>query len=151
MRYHNKMWNINAKSILASSLDHMAMLGGYGVTSVDPVTGEQEYTPLKNSTTWLNITYGNRWKPSVFVGYTKNLGSSESLVSVDKIYGRGTNIDQLLGVNLAMTYNIPSFSVGVEYSTSTAWYGDINLDNGKVENTHDITNNRIVGIVTYFF
>ncbi|MFI3320706.1 MAG: DcaP family trimeric outer membrane transporter [Rikenellaceae bacterium] len=151
MRYHNKMWNINAKSILASSLDHMAMLGGYGVTSDDPITGEQEYTPLKNSTSWLNITYGNRWKPSVFVGYTKNLGSSESLVSADKIYGRGTNIDQLLGVNLAMTYNIPNFSVGVEYSTSTAWYGDINLDSGKVENTHDITNNRIVGIVTYFF
>lgn len=151
LRYHNKMLNIGAKSILASALDHTTMFGGYGATGENSITGERRYTPLRNTTTWLNVTYGNKWKPCIFVGYTKNLGSSESLLSTDTIYGRGTNIDQLTGVNLNMTYNIPNFSVGVEYSATTAWYGDVNLKNGQVENTHSITNNRIVGIVTYFF
>lgn len=150
LKYHNNKFNLAAKSLLASSLDHTLLLGGYGVTSVSS-TGEQEYTPLHHSTTWLNITYGNKWRPSLFVGYTKNLGSSEELYSVDKIYGRGVNIDQLLGVNLGVTYILPNFTVGVEYSSTTAWYGDINLKSGRVENTQDYTNNRVVGVVTYFF
>ncbi|MFI3292946.1 MAG: hypothetical protein SNG27_06590 [Rikenellaceae bacterium] len=150
LKYHNKKLNIAAKSLLASALDHTLLLGGYGVSSVSS-TGEQEYTPLHHSTTWLNITYGTKWRPSLFVGYTKNLGSSEELISTSKIYGRGVNIDQLLGVNLGVTYILPNFTVGVEYSSTTAWYGDINLKSGRVEDTQDYTNNRVVGVVTYFF
>ncbi len=101
LKYHKNKLTIAAKSLLASALDHTLLLGGYGVSSISS-TGEQEYTPLHHSTSWLNITYGTKWRPSLFVGYTKNLGSSEELVSTSKIYGRGVNIDQLLGVNLGL-------------------------------------------------
>lgn len=152
LRYTNNKFHIGAKTIYASALDHMAMLGGYGVTSIDSTNGEQQYAPLHNSTTWVNITYGKKWKPSLFVGYTKNLGSSEALISTDKIYGRGLDIDQLLGINAGFTYNPSSaLSFGLEYSPTVAWYGDINLSSGRVYNTHDITNHRVVGTATYYF
>lgn len=139
------------KSILASALDHTAMLSGYGVTGVDSRTGEQQYTPFRHSTTWVNITYGKRWKPTLFVGYTKNLGTSESLVSGDKLYGMGLNIDQLVGVNLGLTYNLPYWIVGLEYAPSTAWYGSNDLETGRVVDASSVTNHRIVAIVTYSF
>ncbi len=151
LRYNNGKLNIGAQSIYASALDGMAMMGGYGVTSISGENEQQEYTALHNSTTWLNITYGTVWKPSIFVGYTKNLGSNEALISADKIYGRGIDVDQLLGLNVGLTYNKPSWSVGVEGGTSTAWYGDLDLATGRVSNTHDVTNLRIVGNMTYFF
>ncbi len=139
------------KSLLASSLDHTMLIGGYGVTSVSGTNGEQEYVPLKNSTTWVNFVYGKTWTPRIFVGYTKNLGSSESLVSLDKIYGRGTDIDQLLGVNIGLSYNKPHWMTAIEYTSTTAWYGDIDLDTGRVNNTHDVTTGRITAIFTYLF
>ncbi len=151
LRYHNDKLNIGAKSIYASAMDCMAMMGGYGVTSISGENGEQEYAAIHNSTTWVNITYGKVWKPTLYVGYTKNLGTNEALVSTDLMYGLGLNIDQLLGVNLGLTYNKPSWSVGVECSTSTAWYGDINLATGRVNNTHDVTNLRIASNMTYYF
>ncbi|MFI3248746.1 MAG: hypothetical protein R3Y39_06415 [Rikenellaceae bacterium] len=151
MRYTNKKFSIGAKSIVASALDHTLMLGGYGVTSISSETGEQEYTPLHNSTSWVNISYGQKWKPYIFAGYTKNLGSSEELISTDTIYGRGTDIDQLLGAYLGLSYNMPHWTCAVEYSSTTAWYGDINLASGRVENTHDVSNNRVVAIMSYLF
>ncbi len=151
LRYTQDKFSIAAKSMLASALDHTLLLGGYGVTSVSSETGEQEYTPLHHSTSWLNISYGKVWKPYIFAGYTKNLGSSEALISTDTIYGRGTDIDQLLGAYVGLSYNKSHWSCALEYSSTTAWYGDINLETGRVENTHDVTNNRIVAIMTYLF
>ena len=55
------------------------MLGGYAVTSVDPRTEEQEYTPYRHSMTWLNVVYGKKWKPGIFVGYLKNLGTGKAI------------------------------------------------------------------------
>lgn len=151
LRYHNDKLNIGAKTIYASALDCMAMMGGYGATSISGENGEMEYAAIHNSTTWVNITYGKVWKPTLYVGYTKNLGTNEALLSSDTTYGLGLDIDQLIGVNLGLTYNKPSWSVGLECSTSTAFYGDLNLATGRVINTHDVTNLRIAGNMTYYF
>lgn len=150
-RYQSEKVSLSAKSLLASALDHTLLLGGYGVTSINATNGEQQYSAIRNSTSWLNFSYGKVWKPYVFVGYTKNLGSSKPLVSEDYVYGRGTDIDQLLGVNLGLSYNMKHWSFAAEYSSTTAWYGNINLATGRVENTHDVANNRIVATFTYLF
>ncbi|WP_368350594.1 DcaP family trimeric outer membrane transporter, partial [Parabacteroides merdae] len=44
-KYMTQDWVIAGKTLLASNLTQACMLGGYAVTSVDPHTGEQEYTP----------------------------------------------------------------------------------------------------------
>lgn len=139
------------KTFLASNQTHNAMLGGYGVSSIDNITGEQKYTPSRHSTTWLNAVFGSKWKGSFFMGYSKNLGTTDQLVTPELFYGSGIDIDQLLSAAVGFSYNLPHWKAGVEYSATTAWYGNTDLSNGKVINTHAITNHRILGLLIYYF
>lgn len=150
LKYTGRNFAFAAKSLMASSLDHTALLGGYGISSIDPATGEQEYTPFRHSTSWVNFTYGTKWKGHFFAGYTKNLGTTKALVSTSK-YGMGLDIDQLFSANFAFSYNLPHWQIGFEYCPATAWYGKTNMENGKVIDTHSVTNHRILGLMMYYF
>lgn len=148
MKYSSPLWFVAAKSVLGSNLTQVSMLGGYGVKSTDAVTGEQEYSPNRNSSSWVNVVYGKKWKAGVFAGYMKNLGTDDA---VTKMYGTGTNVDQLMSGTLELTYNLPHWKIGVEYNHTKAWYGSLDNSNGKIVNTHDVANNRFVASVLYMF
>jgi len=153
-KYAKDNLNIAAKTFINSNQGHTAMIGGYGVSSIDAVTGKQKYTSSQYSTTWLNIVYGKKWRGGVFAGYTKNLGTPDNLLNTDLYYGTGLNIDQLCAGMIHFSYNLPHWKAGLEYSATTAWYGDerdINLSNGKVGNTHAVTNHRIFALFCYLF
>lgn len=149
LKYVNSRWNVAAKTLLASNLTQASMIGGYGISAIDPRTGEQEYTPFRHSMTWLNVVYGKKWKPGLFVGYMKNMGTTDPIVG--KTYGVGVDLDQLLTVNVQCTYNLPHWKIGLEYGPSTAWYGTQNRDDGRIEDTHSITNHRVLGVLIYMF
>lgn len=151
LKYTGRNFTFAAKSLMASALDQTALLGGYGVSLIDPVNGKQEYTPFRHSTTWANFTYGTTWKPTVFIGYTKNLGTDKPLVSAGKVYGMGLDIDQLLTVNVGLSYNLAHWQFGFEYSPATAYYGKTNLETGRIEDSHAVTNHRIQGLMMYYF
>lgn len=148
MKYTSPRWYVAAKSVLGSNLTQTSMLGGYGVKATDSRTGEQEYSPNRNSSSWLNIVYGKKWKPAVFFGYMKNLGTSDA---VTKMYGTGTNVDQLVSASAELTYNVPHWKFGVEYNFSSAWYGSLNQSNGKIIDTHSVSNNRLVATALFTF
>ncbi len=148
MKYTSPKWFVAAKSVLGSNLTHASMLGGYGIKSVDSRTGEQEYSPNRNSSSWISIVYGKKWKPGVFFGYMKNLGTKDA---VSKMIGTGTNVDQLMHATAELTYNIPNWKLGVEYSFSSAWYGNLNNANGKIIDTHSVNNNRLVMTALFTF
>ncbi len=151
LKYTGKNYTFAAKSLMASCLDHTALIGGYGISAINPANGEQEYTPFRHSTTWVNFTYGQKWKPALFLGYTKNMGTNKSLVTPTTVYGMGLDIDQLLSANINLSYNLPHWQIGLEYSASVAWYGTIDSGSGKVKDTHSVTNHRILGLVMYYF
>ena len=96
MKYNSEKWLVAAKSVLGSNLTQTSMLGGYGIKSIDPRTGEQEYSPNRNSSSWINIVYGKTWKPAIFFGY-------------------------------------------------------MNHSNGKVVDTHSVSNNRLVATALFMF
>lgn len=149
--YAYQKLKIAAKTLLDSNQGHNTMLGGYGVTKQDARTGKQDYTAFRNSTTWLNVVYGTKYQGCFFAGYMKNLGTSDKLLNVRDLYGLGMNVDQFLNLSLCMRYVLPHWNLGLEYTLSTAWYGDIDLSNGKVGNTHDVSNHRIEGVLMYYF
>lgn len=151
VKYSGQNYTFAAKSLMASALDQTALIGGYGVSSINPKNGEQEYTPFRHSTSWVNFTYGTKWKQGLFLGYTKNLGTGKSLVTTDKVYGMGLDIDQLFTVNINCSYNLPHWQIGLEYCPATAWYGKTDLETGRIEDTHAVTNHRILGLVMYYF
>lgn len=150
LKYQGPGFTFAAKSLMASCLDQTALMGGYGISAINPANGEQEYTPFRHSTSWVNLTVGSKWKAHLFAGFTKNLGTSEALVSAST-YGMGLNIDKLVSGNIAFSYNLPHWQIGMEYSPTTAWYGDTDMRNGKVVDTHAVTNHRILGLVMYYF
>ena len=154
MKYTNKDWFIAAKSVLGSNLTQASGLGGFGIESIDERTGEQKYTPIRVSSSWFNLVYGKKWKPGIFVGYAKNLGTSDELYAPNgkaQLYGTGTNLDQLVTAGAELTYNVPHWKFGLEYTLSTAWYGSLNPMNGKIKDAHAVCNNRIVAVTMFMF
>ena len=150
VKYTGKDLMVAAKTTLGSNFTHTSMLGGYAVKSVDDKTGEKKYTPFRNSITWLNIVYGKKWKPGIFLGYIKNLGTESDMILGENVYGTGTNIDKLMNGTFELTYNVPHWKIGVEYTYTAAWYGK-NKQDGKVADTHRVGNNRLVLSATYSF
>lgn len=155
VKYTAPRWYVAAKSVLGANLTQASGLGGFGVKSVDARTGEQKYTPIRFSSSWLNVVYGKKWKPGIFAGYAKNLGTSDALYAPNgagaQVYGTGTNLDQLVTAGAELTYNVPHWKFGLEYTLSSAWYGSINASDGKVGNTHAVCNNRIVAVAMFMF
>ena len=156
VKYQKDKLFFAAKSVLGSNFTHTSMLGGYGIKAEVAKTGERDYTPFRNSSNWINIVYGKKWKPGIFVGYIKNLGTADNMKEADKyvegtnIYGTGTNIDQLWTGTFELTYNVPHWKIGAEYNYTSADYGTIQKD-GKVIDTHAVGNNRLVLSATYSF
>ncbi len=152
--YTHNMLSIGVKSIIGHNLAHNCMFGGYGISSIDPVTGEQQYTNFTHSSSWLNISYGKKYKGNLFAGYTKKLGTEKALVENSHFYGEGLTMDYLYRLCGAFSYNVRHFSLGLEYECTTAGYGDkgtMNWDNGTYNSTHAVTNHRIVGVACYYF
>ena len=149
VKYQKDKLFLAAKSTLGSNFTHTSMLGGYGIKAENTITGEREYTPFRNSSNWINIVYGKKWKPGIFLGYIKNLGTADDMVSTT-YYGTGTNIDQLWTGTFELTYNVPHWKIGAEYNYTSADYGKTQK-NGKVTDTHSVGNNRLVLSATYSF
>ena len=149
-KYQDKDWFIAAKTLYATNLAHTCMLGGYGVTAIDPRTGEQDYAPYHHATAWLNVVYGKKWQPGFFVGYLKNLGANAPIVG--QTYGVGLEVDQLFTTNWQLSYNLPHWRLGVEYTPSIAWFGTVDkADGGRVHSDHHVTNHRAVVTMSYQF
>ena len=147
-KYTTPMWQFAAKSTLASNLTQTSMLGGYGVCDIDPITGQQSYTPTYNSSSWVNVVWGKKWKVGVFGGYMKNLGTTKE---VSSLIGTGVDVDQIVCGSAEVTYNLPHWRIGLEYNYTTAWYGDLNKANGKIINTHSVDNHRAVVSASFMF
>jgi hypothetical protein len=149
VKYTKEDWLVSAKTVLGTNLTQTSTVGGYGITSIDEVTGKQQYSPLRTSSTWVNVAYGKKWRPALFFGYLKNLGATEEVPY--GALGTGTTLDQLFTGTAELTYNIPHWKFGAEYSLCNAWYGDEFDAKAKAINSHSILNHRIVLVALFQF
>ena len=149
VQYTQDKFAIKAKSIYGQNMGHLLLLGGYGVSKMND-DGSYEYSNLNQSTSWLNVTYGNKYQAGLFLGYSKNLGSSEELVANPYTFGP-RNIDQVYRISPQVSYNLKHWTFGIEYEMTTVSYGTMDLNNGKVKDTYDVTNNRVFGVMAYYF
>lgn len=154
VKYNNNKFSASAKTVYGQNLSSQSMLGGFGVSKIDPTTKEQEYTNFNHTTTWVSVGYGKKYRANVFGGYTKNLGSDKELVAGSDMYGDGLNISELYRGALTLTYNIPNFQFGVEYEMTTARYGNsgtFDYNKGQYNSSHGVTNNRVTTMIAYTF
>ena len=132
--------------------DHL-MLGGYAVSTFNPVDGHETYVPFNHLFGQVNVTYGKKFMPGIFAGYAKNLGTNGEVHNdVTKLYGRGLNIDYLYRVSPNFTYRNERLAIMGEVEYTFASTGTNNLfDKAKVINTESSANARFLIMIQYDF
>ena len=157
IQFKTDKFKVLAKSVYGQNLANLTMLGGYGVKSIDKVTGAYEYTNYTHSASYVNMVYGKTYQLGVFAGFTKNLGTSDDLATMADgsvlIAGLATKIQTLYRIAPHVSYNVKKFKLALEYEMTSADYGtgDINLSNGLYDASINATNHRVLLTTTYLF
>jgi hypothetical protein len=154
--YKSGLFMANVKTYYGQNMGYLLMPGGYGVTSVDDVTGDFTYTNYNHSISHINAVYGKKYQAGFFGGYTKNLGTNEALIDVSespKTWGLFPQIQSMYRLAPHVAYNEKNFRLVLELEHTIATYGigAMRLSDGLYDNSVDMTNNRILLMLTYFF
>lgn len=128
-QYSHKKFAVKAKTTYGEGGEHMNLMSGYAKVSENS-DGSWNYASMRNSSSWLSMSYGKKWQGVLFLGYVKNFGLARSaagqLVSGDVYFcGNGfSNLNQMYRVNPQIIYNIGKMNVGLEYQWTAVQYGD---------------------------
>ena len=160
-QYSHKKFAVKAKTTFGQGGEHMNLMSGYAKIGENS-DGSWEFASLRNSSSWLSLSYGKKWQGVLFLGYIKNLGLAEAasgpLAKGDVYFcGNGfSNINQMYRINPQVIYNIGKLNVGLEYQWTSVQYGE--YDGGNLnaygladKNLHWVGNNRLNLMVKYNF
>lgn len=139
---------VSGLALYGANLTDVSMLGGYAVKSSNPVTKIEDYTPIKVYAFWSDISYGSDLKLGVFLGYTKNLGTTEE--NTGKYYARGANIESVYRIAPRIEYQENKIKLSFETEYTNAAYG-LPDSFGKFNNATGVNNIRIQSSIFYFF
>ena len=160
-QYSYKKFAVKAKTTFGQGGEHMNLMSGYAKISENS-DGSWNYASLRNSSSWVSMSYGKKWQGVLFLGYVKNLGlaeaASEPLAKADVYFCSNgfSNINQMYRINPQIIYNIGKLNVGLEYQLTNVQYGE--YDGGKLneyglatKNLHWVCNHRVNMMVKYNF
>lgn len=154
LKFSSGNFMLMAKSMYGQNVCEHLLPSGYFVTSVDPLTGAQTYTSMNHIYNWLNFSYGKALKFGMYLGYLKNLGTTENPVANSPFYGMSSasEIDMISKISPQLIYTYKNFMVGIELSFTTVAYGTPDFtDKAKVKNADNVTNFRNMISVAYNF
>lgn len=150
LKLKTKPLNFSVMGVYAENATDMMMIGGYAVSEItDPVDQIRSWTTLNNGSFWVDLsTNGKKTVFGIFSGYSKNLGSGDSVAGT--VYGRGSNIDHLFRVSPRLSVTEGKLSIAAEMENTLAAYGTMEND-GRVTDTHNVTNVRLLLSMIYRF
>ena len=130
-QYTKGKFALKAKSTYGQGGEHMNLMSGYAKVGENKEDGSWNYASLRNSSSWLSMTYGKKWQGVLFLGYVKNFGLAEGVIdepiAKSNVYfcGNGfSNINQMYRINPQLIYNIGKMNLGLEYQWTSVQYGD---------------------------
>lgn len=150
----NRHWNFKIESMYGENVAHHLMVSGYAVTGGDEY--KYEYSPLRMSNTWAEISYKttnlkHNAMFAIFGGYMKNFGTARNAISSEHVYAKWVNnIDQMFRTSAIVFYMFNDLKVGLEYEYTGVYYGDLRSD-CRVDNTHLVGNHRASLVILYNF
>ena len=161
-QYTKDKFAVKAKSIFGQGGEHMNLMSGYAKIGGDNGDGSWSYASLRNSSSWVSMSYGKKWQGVLFLGYVKNLGLAEAAshpLAKEDVYfcGNGfSNINQMYRINPQLIYNIGKLNLGVEYQFTSVQYGEYDGGNLNeyalaVNGLHWVSNHRVNVMVKYNF
>jgi len=153
IKYSNNKLFVVGRAMLGQNLAHHYSIGGYGVTSIDAVTGHESYSAFNHFYTYLNVGYGKTVKPSIFVGYAKNLGTDKEILGGStNVYGRSLNIASVIRIAPNISWTINNMMLAAEVEYTNAEYGILTPNSkGKISDTYRVSNTRVLFVAQYNF
>ena len=158
VQYAKGLFSVRAKTIYGEAGEHFNLMSGY-VKVDEKDDGSWVYAPLRNSSSWLSLSYGKKWQGVLFLGYMKNLGLADGVsdnpVDAGDIYfckNGFSNLTQMYRIQPELIYNIGKLNLGIEYQYTAVQYGANFNDRALVtDNLHWVGNHRIQMMVKYNF
>ena len=174
-QYSKGKFALKAKSTYGQGGEHLNLMSGYAKVGENKEDGSWDYASLRNSSSWLSMTYGKKWQGVLFLGYVKNFGLAEGVIdepiAKSNVYfcGNGfSNINQMYRINPQLIYNIGKMNLGLEYQWTSVQYGDyvdaqdcsegtckivpgLDVRGLASDNLHWVGNHRINMMVKYNF
>ncbi|MCR4824045.1 MAG: hypothetical protein K5849_01680 [Bacteroidales bacterium] len=152
--YTKGKFSAKAKTIFAQAGEHMNLNGGYGVSAVLS-DGSWEYTPTRNSSTWVSFAYGKKVQAVLFGGYVRNFGTAKALVG-DLYFSKNSfsNMNRMYRITPELLFNWGTVSLGVEYELTGVQYGTFGAKDvmGLAQtDLHWVSNHRFQAMLRYRF
>ena len=173
-QYAKGKFSLKAKSIYGEGGEHMNLMSGYAKVG-ENADGSWNYASLRNSSSWLSMSYGKKWQGVLFLGYMKNFGLAKGVleepIAKTDVYFCGNgfpNINQMYRINPQVVYNIGKMNIGLEYQWTSVQYGDyvdakdcstgvckmvpgLDVNGLATKNLHWVGNHRVNMMVKYNF
>ena len=171
LQYKKGEFSVKAKTIFAEAGEHMNLNSGYGVKAKN-ADGSWEYTPLRNSSTWVSLVYGGKvgsqedkhpqkLQGILFGGFIENLGTKEALYDgngdghPDELYTpRPSTMNRMWRLSPTLLYTVGKFQLGLEYEVTSVLYGQSgsnDLHGLAKDGLHWVTNHRVQLMTKYNF
>lgn len=147
LQYRVGDFKLQAKSVFAEAGEHVNLNGGYGVSRIN-ADGTWEYTPTRNLTSLICLSYGKDIKGILFAGYVRNFGTKEPLADTNLLWfskNSFPNLNRAFRLSPALLWTLGRFQLGAEYELTSAQYGEgMSAKNGlAAENLHWVMNHRV--------
>lgn len=168
-QYKKDLFSVKVKSIFAQAGEHFNLNGGYGVSAINQ-DGSYEYTPTRNSSTWVSLAYGKKVQYILFGGYVRNFGTKENLYGAEGNYAPASylyfsknsysNMNRMWRLTPTIIRNIGKFALGIECEITSVQYGDyysfggakyLGVNGLATDNLHWVTNNRVQALMKFTF
>ncbi|HWS01750.1 MAG TPA: hypothetical protein VN249_14100 [Prolixibacteraceae bacterium] len=155
----NKFW-FYWQGYYGQNVSHMNMNSGYGVKNYNSENGKEEYTNYNSVTSVLNIAYGVKWRPGIFIGYSKNLGTSDPLYqfstngkSEPRSWGLSPEIQSVYRISPSLSYTVDKLNLQFEYELTGADKGTglFRFSDGLYSESHQSVNNGVKLVMIYNF
>ena len=151
-QYSKGLFTAKAKTTFGQDGSHLNLTGGYAITG-GTKKEDFEFTSSTSSSTWMTLSYGKKWQGVLFAGYIKNFGVGKEITG-DYFFCKNSfkNVNSVWRLTPTVLRNIGKFTVGVECELTSAQYGALSLADGTcAENTHNVLNTRLQGMLKFTF
>lgn len=155
-----KPLEIRQQLTLAQNANNLNLLGGFAVTTVDPITDKRRYTNINAVSYWIDININRKIEPGVFMGIVKNLGARTDIIQcisdpatgieTGTLYSEGKDIDSVFKCLPRIRFHVLPIDFAFELEYTRATYGCID-DRGKVKNLDPVHHIRAMFASYYYF
>jgi hypothetical protein len=149
---------IKAQAIYGQNLNDHLMLGGYGVSVIDPLTDRRTYVPLNYLSAWVGLTTtGQVVQYSLFAGFAKGFGANDSIIApyiyargIDRCGYRKADIDYVYRLSPMVSWYVGKMVFAAELELTSAAYGPAD-QYYRITESKEVTNLRTTVSMVYNF